>query len=82
MQRTQEPDQGQGSRPTRSRRDIGVLIIVGILMCAILGMLVYDMVIKGDEYAAQAYDNQLRPIDNEAFRGTILDRNGNILAQS
>ncbi len=53
-----------------------------LLLCALLGRLIYLMAAKGDYYAQMATDLQERERDIKALRGRILDRNGLVLADN
>ena len=68
----------------RSRRTVAVSIIAGILMLALLVRVGYIKGVHGEEYQQRAEAQQLSSTDVEipALRGSILDRNGNVLAQS
>ncbi len=53
-----------------------------LILCALLGRLIYLMAAKGDYYAQMATDLQERERDIKALRGRILDRNGLVLADN
>ena len=75
---------------SRLRADTGqhnrimlVMAVLGILAFFPIGLRLYDlMVTRYDYYAAQALRNQTRTTTVTAERGTIYDRNMNILASS
>jgi len=58
------------------------LVLLIICMGVLTGRLFYIQIIKNDEYSKQATRQQLREIEISADRGTVYDRNGNVLAQS
>jgi penicillin-binding protein 2 len=56
---------------------IGVLLLVGF--AALVLRLWTLQVLAGSQYAARAQANQLRPVPVQAPRGTVVDRNGDVL---
>lgn len=65
-----------------SSKSIGVCIVVLLLLAVLLFRFVFFQFIKGDYYTKKAYaqQNSWRTISSK--RGTITDRNGNVLAIS
>jgi penicillin-binding protein 2 len=62
---------------------VGVLGAVAIAVFAVLFVRLWSLqVLSGDEYLAAAQDNQLRTIQVEAPRGTIVDRNGKVIVEN
>lgn len=59
-----------------------VFVVLTILMALIVARLIYLQIIVGPSYAAEADRRHTNIIDIQARRGTIYDRNGNILAIS
>lgn len=59
-----------------------VFVVFAILMALIVARLIYLQLIVGPSYAAEADRRHTNIIDIQARRGTIYDRNGNILAMS
>lgn len=60
-----------------------LMILLGVVsFCAVAGMLVKLMLVDHDYYEAKAIRNQTRSTSVTASRGTIYDRNGNVLAAS
>lgn len=57
-------------------------VIIACLLTADIGRLFYIQIVKGEEYADKAENQQLSDTEIEACRGTIYDSEGNILAQS
>ncbi len=53
-----------------------------LLLCALLGRLIYIMVAQGEYYSQLATDLQEREREIKALRGRILDRNGVVLADN
>ncbi|MCD7863811.1 MAG: peptidoglycan glycosyltransferase, partial [Lachnospiraceae bacterium] len=53
-----------------------------LMLCALLGRLIYLMAVEGDYYAQMATNLQERERDIKALRGRILDRNGVVLADN
>jgi len=66
-----------------NRRTLLLIAVCGILSFIVLiGRLYYLQVIKYDYYAEQAAGQQVRSTAQAVVRGTITDRNGNVLAVS
>ena len=59
-----------------------VFFVLTFLMALIVARLIYLQLIVGPTYAAEADQRHTNIIDIQARRGTIYDRNGNILAMS
>ncbi|MCD7769317.1 MAG: hypothetical protein LUH36_04270, partial [Oscillospiraceae bacterium] len=65
------------------RRTLFLLIVCGIVAFIVLGVRLYIIqIVHHDEYEAAAVEQQLRETTVSAQRGTIYDRNMNILAMS
>jgi len=89
-------DSGRRDRPIRTgRRDkpiiqlpsvaLRVAIMVGIavvLFAIILFRLWFLQILSGQQFVAQANDNRLRSVKIVAPRGTITDRNGEVIVQN
>jgi len=76
MAKTYEPDGQQSSRS-------GLLLLQALILglfCLFTVRLWYLQVHKGEQFAEQAKDNQLRQASIHAARGMISDRNGKPLA--
>ncbi|NJM51958.1 MAG: hypothetical protein HC846_00400 [Blastocatellia bacterium] len=57
--------------------------IIGLILLTILGIRLYHLqIVKGDYYEEKARNQQIRRIPIPAPRGTIFDRNGQILVDS
>ena len=66
-----------------ARASFFLMILLGVVsFCAVAGMLVKLMLVDHDYYEAKAIRNQTRSTSVTASRGTIYDRNGNVLAAS
>jgi penicillin-binding protein 2 len=60
-----------------------VLGAIAIAVFAVLFVRLWSLqVLSGDEYLAAAQDNQLRTIQVESPRGTIVDRNGKVIVEN
>ena len=64
-----------------SRLSILLFIFIFIVLC-LLARLVYLQVIKGPEFSQAAADSRTLSVNISPHRGTIYDRNGNVLATS
>jgi penicillin-binding protein 2 len=69
-------------RDTRHRRMLGALGAVAFIITVLLTAFFHTQVIAGEAYAARSEENRLRGIPIPAPRGTILDRNGEVVATS
>jgi penicillin-binding protein 2 len=67
---------------TRQRRMMGALGAVAFIIATLLTAFFHTQVIAGESYAARSEENRLRGIPIPAPRGTILDRNGEVVATS
>lgn len=64
-------------------RRLVVLFTVLIVLClCVVGRLVYLQIVRGPALAEEASNNRTNEIVLPAKRGTIYDRNGNVLAMS
>ncbi len=62
---------------------VGVLGAIAIAVFAVLFVRLWSLqVLSGDQYLAAAQDNQLRTIQVESPRGTIVDRNGKVIVEN
>jgi penicillin-binding protein 2 len=62
---------------------VGVLGAIAIAVFAVLFVRLWSLqVLSGNQYLAAAQDNQLRTIQVEAPRGTIVDRNGKVIVEN
>jgi penicillin-binding protein 2 len=73
---------GPPARRVRRRRMVMVAILTVVCFSALLTRLVHLQVAERPAYAARAEANRLREVPVEAARGRILDRNGQVLADS
>lgn len=64
-----------------SRLSILLFIFLGVVLC-LTARLVYLQVIKAPEFSKAAADSRTLSVDISPHRGTIYDRNGNVLATS
>lgn len=66
-----------------AKRGVVVLLVMAFLLIGVCwGRVAYIALIKGDEYKTKAETQQLSVTTVNATRGTIYDRNMNVLAQS
>ncbi|MGM9552145.1 MAG: penicillin-binding transpeptidase domain-containing protein [Clostridia bacterium] len=63
-------------------RIVRMFVAYILLMCIVVGALVYYQLIKGEEYKEKAAEQQTQDQKVEAKRGSIYDRNMKVLAQS
>jgi penicillin-binding protein 2 len=67
---------------TRQRRELVMVFAITFVMSVLLTAFFATQVVAGNRYEAQARENRLRPVVIPAPRGTILDRNGEVVATS
>ncbi|MBV9110104.1 MAG: penicillin-binding protein 2 [Gemmatimonadetes bacterium] len=67
---------------SRSRRVHVLVFVITFVMSTLLTAFFATQVVAGRTYEAKARENRLRPIVVPAPRGTILDRNGEVVATS
>ena len=72
---------GFDSYRVRERADIAQLVLIGtfVLLC---GAFFRTQIIQHEKYQLRAETNRLRPISLTPPRGTIFDRNGNVIAEN
>ncbi|HET7464448.1 MAG TPA: penicillin-binding protein 2 [Longimicrobium sp.] len=66
----------------RQRRELVMVFAITFVMSVLLTAFFATQVVSGHTYEAQAKENRLRPVVIPAPRGTILDRNGEVVATS
>lgn len=69
-------------RPARAGRFSSLLAVLVVGLLVVTGRLVYIQTIAGPEYAAAAAEQRTRDIVLSPERGFILDREGEVLAES
>lgn len=67
--------------PPRSRLTL-TYVVMGLLSLLFMARLVELQLIRGEEYAVQAFDNRTREVNLAAPRGVIYDRNGSQLVKN
>ena len=65
-----------------NKRLMVIYLVIILLFVILVGRLFFMQVIKGGDYTARSESNIYRTITLPARRGTIYDRNGNVLASS
>ena len=72
---------GFDSYRVRERADIAQLVLVGTFVL-LIGAFFRTQVIQHEKFQLRAETNRLRPIALTPPRGTIFDRNGNVIAEN
>ncbi len=67
---------------TRKRRTLGAVFVIALVVTALLTAFFQTQVLSGRAYKTRSEENRLRPITIPAPRGTIIDRDGDIVATS
>ncbi|MRS12512.1 MAG: penicillin-binding protein 2 [Actinobacteria bacterium] len=79
---TRSRDSAAKERPSRTGRFSALLGALALGLAVVAGRLVYIQMIVGPEYAAAAAEQRTRDIVLSPQRGFILDREGEVLAES
>lgn len=79
---TRSRSSAQAKRPSRPGRFSALLVALALALVAVAGRLVFIQTIAGPEYAAAAAEQRTREIVLSPERGFILDREGEVLAES
>jgi penicillin-binding protein 2 len=66
----------------RQRRTLGAVFAITFTLATLLTAFFSTQVLTGEQYAVRSEENRLRPIPIPAPRGTIYDREGEIVATS
>ncbi len=66
----------------RQRRTLGAVFMITLVISILVTAFYQTQVVSGKQYAARSEENRLRPIPIPAPRGTIVDRNGKVVATS
>lgn len=77
-----KPERIRASRAMLGRTGVLLLLCGVLVFIPVLGMLLNLMVFRHDEFSDKALENQTRSAVVTASRGTIFDRNMNVLAAS
>ncbi len=64
------------------RRIISVLIVIGISFIGLIGYMSYFQVFEAESVRMNSYNKRLWINEENILRGSIIDRNGNVLAYS
>ena len=67
---------------SRQRRSLGAIFAVTFIIATLLTAFFHTQVVAGEQYAQRSEENRLRGIPIPAPRGTILDRDGEVVATS
>ncbi|MDQ3555674.1 MAG: penicillin-binding protein 2, partial [Gemmatimonadota bacterium] len=67
---------------SRHRRTLGAVFAITFVTSVLLTAFYQTQVLSGELYAVRSESNRLRPIPIPAPRGTIVDRNGDVVATS
>lgn len=66
----------------RWSRDWIIVVLFAVFLVAIVANLIYIQVIRGPEYAALASQSHTTEVELSARRGTVYDRNGEVIASN
>ena len=67
---------------TRQHRTLGAVFLITLMTATLVTTYFETQVVHGREYALRSEENRLRPVVIPAPRGSILDRNGAVVATS
>ncbi len=66
----------------REKRAVWARVIISVVVLGLVYSLVRIQVVRAEEFSVQARQNMLRPVTVRAPRGTIYDRNGEVVAEN
>ncbi|MBD0319875.1 MAG: hypothetical protein ICV87_06065, partial [Gemmatimonadetes bacterium] len=66
----------------RQRRTLAAVFTITFVLSVLLTAFFQTQVVSGEQFAKRSEENRLRPIVIPAPRGTIVDRNGEVVATS
>ena len=75
-------DRTRHATPERWSRDWIILVLFAAVLAAIVANLIYIQVIRGPEYARMAEASHTTEVSLSARRGTVYDRNGEVIASN
>ncbi|HEX5725440.1 MAG TPA: penicillin-binding protein 2 [Longimicrobiaceae bacterium] len=70
------------STDARQKREMSAVFAITFVITVLLTAFFQTQVLSGEQFAARAEENRLRPVVIPAPRGTIVDRNGKVVATS
>lgn len=73
---------GSSAGPRTWSRDWIILVLFAVFLAVLAGRLFYIQVVKASDFSQQAATAHTRDVVIEARRGTIYDRNGEVLASN
>ncbi len=75
-------DRTRSAMPKQWSRDWIILVLFALALVAIIANLIYIQVIRGPEYARMAEASHTTEVSLSARRGTVYDRNGEVIASN
>ncbi|WPC42886.1 penicillin-binding transpeptidase domain-containing protein [Clostridium sp. JS66] len=72
----------EGKKERKFTRYTALIVIMVIIFTAIAGKLFFLQILDGQSYSEKANNKSIREIPEAAPRGSILDKNGSVLASS
>ncbi len=75
-------DRTRNATPERWSRDWIILVLFAVFLVIIVANLIYIQVIRGPEYARMAQSSHTTEVSLSARRGTVYDRNGEVIASN
>ena len=75
-------DRTRHAMPERWSRDWIILVLFAAVLAVIVANLIYIQVIRGPEYARMAEASHTTEVSLSARRGTVYDRNGEVIASN
>ena len=78
---------GRADRPVVRPPSVALRVaVIGVLTVALVGMIVFRLwflqILSGEQYVVEANDNRLRAVKVLAPRGSILDRDGEVIVDN
>lgn len=65
-----------------TKRLSAIILLMVFLFCGVFAKMIYVILVDGEKLQVKAMNQWLRDVPTDAVRGSILDKNGNVLAST
>lgn len=65
-----------------TKRLSAIILLIVFLFCGVFAKMIYVILVDGEKLQVKAMNQWLRDVPTDAVRGSILDKNGNVLAST